>query len=925
MTSGGLTPEARARVEIDAQLAQAGWSVQDRDATDLVNHLGVAVREVIMAAGAGRADYILYINRRIVGVIEAKPAGTTLSEVHWQSRRYSQGLTQDQKMVALTQNGELPFIFEASGTETYFTNLFDPEPRARRLFNFPRPDSLRKTIDLAEQRPEKATWRCAVRSMPSFEGYDLRPASLRSGQAIERSLSEGKYSKSLVQMATGAGKTRMAVTEAYRLLTFGGFNRILFLVDRNNLGDQTLREFRDWDAPGAGRKFTDLYNVDKLTNAGMVGSSSVVISTIQRVWSVLKGQNVVDDDDQSIDGFVPEAPVEVVYNEVLTPESFDLIIVDECHRSIYGLWRGVLEYFDAHIVGLTATPTKQTLGFFQQNLVSEYTFAESVADKVNVDFEVYRIKTEITENGAKIDAQTIVPVMNLKTREQRLTQLDEEVEYKKTELDRSVMATNQIRTVLETFRDRLFTEIFPKRSVVPKTLIFAKDDNHAEEIVRQVKEVFGKGNDFAAKITYNSKDPKKLLQEFRNSSTLRIAVTVDMIATGTDVKAIECVFFMRDVRSGTYFEQMKGRGARSMDDASFSAITPDAKHKERFVIVDAVGVTEHDFVEATPLERNKGLSLKQLFEKAATFTISQDETASLASRLSRLSRELTPSENDEIAALAGRPLQEISQQLIRIADPNALAEVIENAPKDVNGEPMVNKAMRDFIDQLVTPISGNASLRTRLLEIRTSHDLVIDDISVDSVLSGTGGVVDTTKARNLVESWKQYLEDNKNEITAIQLLYSKPQGVSISFREIQELANRIQRPHPTWTPEVLWAAYEAIEPTKVRKSPTHTTSDLVSLVRFTLGVVPELVPFAEVVEQRYQGWLLLQDQRGVTFTENQKWWIERIKDAICSGVSFETTSLDGAPFTEKGGTDGMLAALPNASEIIEDLNKELAA
>lgn len=925
MTSGGLTPEARARVEIDAQLVQAGWSVQDRTAIDLVNHQGVAVREVIMAAGAGRADYILYINRRIVGVIEAKPAGTTLSEVHWQSRRYSQGLTQDQQVAALTHNGELPFIFEASGTETYFTNLFDPEPRARRLFNFPKPDTLRRTIDLAEIKPSAPTWRCAVRNMPLFDGYDLRPASLRSSQAIEKSLAEGKYSKSLVQMATGAGKTRMAVTEAYRLLTFGGFNRILFLVDRNNLGDQTMREFRDWEAPGAGRKFTDLYNVDKLTNAGMVASSSVVISTIQRVWSVLKGQNVSEDDDQSIDGFVPDAPVEVVYNEVLSPESFDLIIVDECHRSIYGLWRGVLEYFDAHVVGLTATPTKQTLGFFQKNLVSEYTFAESVADKVNVDFEVYRIRTEITEHGAKIDAQTIVPVMNLKTREQRLTQLDEEVEYKKTELDRSVMSTNQIRTVLETFRDRLFTEIFPNRSVVPKTLIFAKDDNHAEEIVRQVKEVFGKGNDFAAKITYNSKDPKKLLQEFRNSSTLRIAVTVDMIATGTDVKAIECVFFMRDVRSGTYFEQMKGRGARSMDDASFAAITPDAKHKERFVIVDAVGVTEHDFVEATPLERNKGLSLKQLFEKAATFTISQDETASLASRLSRLSRELTPSENDEIAALAGRPLQEISQQLIRIADPNALAEVVENAPKDSKGEPQVQKAMRAFIDELVTPIAGNAALRVRLLEIRTSHDLVIDDVSVDSVLAGTGGVVDTSKARNLVASWKQYLEDNRNEITAIQLLYSKPQGVAITFKEIQELANRIQRPHPTWTPEVLWAAYEAIEPAKVRKSATHTTTDLVSLVRYTLGVMSELVPFRELVEERYQGWLLAQEQHGAVFNDTQRWWLDKIKDAICTGVRFESQVLDAAPFTERGGTDGLLQCLPNAAQIIEAMNRDLAA
>ena len=635
--STNLTPEERARVLIDEQLTQAGWVVQDRKNIDLVNYVGVAVRETILKNVAGRADYLLYLNRKIIGVIEAKPSGVTLTEVQWQSHRYSKGLDVDQAKVAVLHREELPFIYEASGTETHYTNLYDPEPRARQIFNFQKPETLARIIrESANQN--QATWRGRVHNLPNTEGYDLRPASRRAIIAIEDSLKANQHSRSLVQMATGAGKTRMAVTESYRLLKFGGFTRVLFLVDRNNLGDQTLREFRDFTTPDDGRKFTDLYNVDKLTGSGMVGSSAVVISTIQRVFSVLKGKTVPEDDDPNIDSYIPDAPVEVQYNPELPPEAFDLVIVDECHRSIYGLWRGVIEYFDAHIIGLTATPTKQTLGFFQQNLVSEYTFPQSVADKVNVDFEVYRIRTKISEKGATIEAGTIVPVLDKRTREQRLLELDNDIPYTSNELDRSVVSKSQIRTVLETYRDRLFTEIFPGRRVVPKTLIFAKDDNHAEEIVTQVMQVFGKGNDFAAKITYNSKEPKKLLQDFRNSPTLRIAVTVDMIATGTDVKAIECVFFMRDVRSGTYFEQMKGRGARSMDDASFTSLTPDSTHKARFVIVDAVGVTEHDFVDAAPLERNKTVPLKTLLEKAATFTITADETASLASRLARLSR-----------------------------------------------------------------------------------------------------------------------------------------------------------------------------------------------------------------------------------------------------------------------------------------------
>jgi type I restriction enzyme R subunit len=657
----------------------------------------------------------------------------------------------------------------------------------------------------------------------------------------------------------------------------------------------------------------------------MVGSSAVVISTIQRVFSVLKGQPVTDVDDPGIDGYVPVAPVEVQYNPDLPPESFDLVIVDECHRSIYGLWRGVIEYFDAQVVGLTATPTKQTLGFFQQNLVSEYTFPQSVADKVNVDFEVYRIKTKISEKGATIDAGTVVPVLDKRTRAQRFEALDEDVTYKPGELDRSVVSKSQIRTVLETYRDRLFTEIFPGRRVVPKTLIFAKDDNHAEEIVTQAMEVFGKGNDFAAKITYNAKDPKKLLQDFRNSPTLRIAVTVDMIATGTDVKAIECVFFMRDVRSGTYFEQMKGRGARSMDDASFTSLTPDATHKERFVIVDAVGVTEHDFVDAAPLERTKSASLKDLLEKVATFTITADETASLASRLARLSREITPAENAELAELAGVPLQSITQELVKIADPDTLAAVIENGPKDIDGKIDTKKALSNFIEEIIMPIASNPKLRQRLIEIRASHDLIFDEGNKDELLDARG-VVDTSKAKSLVESWIKYVEDNRDEITAIQMLYSKPKNVSITYKEIKELSERIRRPHPTWTVDVLWNAYLALEPTKVRKSAVHTTTDLVSLVRFTLGQMNELVPYAQLVEERYAGWLLQQENLGVKFTDNQKWWLDRIKDAISQSAHFDVKDLELSPFTERGGSSGVEEALGNSvSQIIESMNMELAS
>jgi type I restriction enzyme R subunit len=918
-------PEEQARDLIDEQLRQAGWFVCDRKDIDLLNRQGNAVREVIMEVGHGRADYLLYVDQRVVGVIEAKPVGTTLAGVQWQSAMYAEGLPAAYRPTAVLRDERLPFVFEASGTETQYTNGFDPVPRARKVFNFPRPETLARIIRDAETNPEAPTWRGRVLSMPPFDDYDLRPASKVAVGAIERSLAEQKHQRSLVQMATGAGKTRMAVTESYRLIKHGGFNRVLFLVDRNNLGDQTLREFRDFTTPDDGRKFTELYIFEKLTSAGMVGSSKVVISTIQRVFSVLRGQEVPDTDDPTVDGYVPPAPVTVEYSELLPPESFDLIIVDECHRSIYGLWRGVLEYFDAHLLGLTATPTKQTYGFFRQNLVSEYTYAQSVADGVNVDFEVYRIKTQISENGSTIEAKTTVPKQDRRTRQQRLEELEDDFTYTAKQLDRDVTSKAQIRLVLETFRDRLFTEIFPGRSVVPKTLIFAKDDNHAEEIVNTAREVFGAGNDFAAKITYNAKDPKGLLQKFRNSPTLRIAVTVDMIATGTDVKAIECVFFMRDVRSRTYFEQMKGRGARTIDNTDFQTITPDATFKERFVIVDAVGVTEHPFVDAAPIERNKSLSLKQLLERAATLTITADETATLASRLSRLERELTPKEDKELATLAGVPLTAITKGLLTITDPDVIAQIEQNAPTKADGTPDIGTAVRQHLNTVVEPLAGNAALRNRLLEIRASHDRIIDEVSVDVLIDATG-VVDYDKCKEVITSWKGFLEEHRNEITLIDVLYQQDKNAAITFAELRELADRIAAPPRSWTIDLIWNAYQALDTDNVRRTNRHTATDLITLIRYTLNQNNELVPYATTVEERYANWLAQQAQAGTTFTEDQRWWLDAIKDTIIQSTHVELDDLAKAPFTDRGGLDGAGNALgTNAQAIIDDLNNTLAA
>lgn len=898
-----LPAEARARKLIDAQLTQAGWVVQDKKDLNLFAAQGVGVREVVMKPGHGRVDYLLYVDKAVVGVIEAKPVGTPLSGVEWQSAMYADGLPADVRIAAKTRDGRLPFVFEASGVETHFANGFDPEPRARLIFNVPRPETLARQLRDAETNPNYPTWRAKVRKLPALDTDALRPAQIEAINGVENSLANQQYDRSLVQMATGAGKTFTAVTQSYRLLKHGGFDRVLFLVDRNNLADQTLGEFQNYRTPDDGRRFTELYNVNKLSSAGLLGSTKVTISTIQRVFRFIKAGEVSDTDDPDIDDYVPDAPVTVSYSDALPPETFDLVIVDEAHRSIYGVWRGVLEYFDAHVVGLTATPGKQTFAFFKQNLVSDYTYPESVADGVNVDFDVYRIRTKISDQGSHIDAGTIVPKVDRRTREQRLEALDDDLDYVPGQLDRAVTATDQIRTVLEAFRDRLFTEIFPGRSTVPKTLIFAKDDNHAEEIVKQVREVFGKGNDFAAKITYNARNAKEQLKAFRTSPALRIAVTVDMIATGTDVKPLECVFFMRDVRSAQYFEQMKGRGARTIPDADFQAVTPDATTKSRFVIVDAIGVTEHDFVEP-PLNRQRSVPLKKLLEKAANLTITEDEAATLASRLAKLELDLTDAERVELDEVAGQPVRDIIRSLVDAVEPSTTTP--------------------EAIEAALVPIASNPELRNRVLELRAAHDRIIDEVSADELLEA-GGVVDTGKARTIVESWTAYLDEHRDEITALQLGYEAGER-RIDFGFIEGLAARIARPPHNWTPDIIWNAYAAVDGPKVHRSATHAVTDLVSLVRYATGVDDELIPYGDRVREKYAAWLRQQEQAGVTFSDTERWWLDRMVSVIASSAGIRVEDLDDAPFIERGGTDGAIRDLGDrAAELIDELNAELTA
>jgi type I restriction enzyme R subunit len=508
MTSG---PEDKAREQIDRMLVQAGWDVQDVKKAAIYSKQGVAIREFPLKTGFGEADYLLYVDGKAAGVIEAKKEGTTLTGVEIQSGRYSKGLPDN--LPAWFR--PLPFCYQSTGKETRFTNGFDPEPRSRNVFAFHRPDILAHWLeDGVPATGDRAAYRSPfyegastllsrVRTMPQLQEAGLWPAQIEAVKNLERSLAQGRP-RALIQMATGSGKTFTAITFIYRLIKFAGARKILFLVDRANLGRQTLREVQQYVSPYNNFKFTEEFIVQRLTSNTLDTTARVCISTIQRLYSMLRGEEITDDADetsaQGLENVYKEIPP-IEYNPAIPIETFDIIVTDECHRSIYNLWRQVLEYFDASIIGLTATPNKQTFGFFNQNLVMEYNHDQAVADGVNVNYDVYRIRTAITQEGSTIDAGFFVDRRDRETRAVRWERLDEPLIYDTNQLDRDVVAMDQIRKVIQTFRDRLFTEIFPGRAEVPKTLIFAKDDSHAEDIVKIVREEFGKGNDFCQKIT----------------------------------------------------------------------------------------------------------------------------------------------------------------------------------------------------------------------------------------------------------------------------------------------------------------------------------------------------------------------------------------------------------------------------------------
>jgi len=924
-----MTPEAQARQRIDRKLEAAGWRVQDAKAINLGAGRGIAAREY--PTDTGPADYLLFVDRTPIGVIEAKrdEEGHKLSAHEPQTARYANARLKWRKDAA-----PLRFLYEATGQILWFTDGSDPTPRARELFHFLRPDTL------AEWAAQPDTLRARLQRLPPLPARGLRDCQVRAVTGLEASLAKNTQ-HALIHMATGAGKTFTAITAVYRLLKFAGAKRILFLVDTRNLGKQAHQEFMAYTPPDDARTFTELYNVQRLSSSRIDPHAQVCISTIQRMYSILSGTELAEDsEDISPADAAPALQGErlVQYNPSVPVEEFDFIVIDECHRSIYNLWKQVLDYFDAFLIGLTATPDQRTYGFFGQNVVAEYNYEQSVLDGVNVGYDVYEIETEVSRKGGRIEAREWVDHRDRVTRAKRWAQTEDDIDYGRTDLDKSVVNPDQIRTVIGAMKAAVETRIFPARKETPKTLIFAKTDSHADDIVRTVREVYGEGNDFCRKVTYTEADADGVLANFRNEYHPRIAVTVDMIATGTDVKPLEVLLFMRDVRSRGYYEQMKGRGVRSLDEESLRKVSNSASGaKERFVLIDAVGVERSLKTDSRPLERKPGVSLDALLKAVAVGAHDDDTVLSLGNRLLRLCKQLDDKALAKIRqASGGIGLQDLARGLVQALDPDRIAADALDAAKaagitrseDALSDAELDAAKQQRIATACRPFDA-PQLREHIESARREREQVIDILNADTVTRSEFAEQAQANAQRNVQAFEDFLKTHRDELAALSFFYAQPyQRRALTLEMIQELHDALSRPPLMLTATKLWDAYARVQEHRVRGvDARRQLTDLVALVRFALGLDDELRPFADAVDRKFADWVFRHNgKRTTAFSPEQMDWLRLMKDHIAASCCIERDDFDYAQLAARGGLQKAWSVFGSELDgLMAGMNEELVA
>ena len=854
-----MTPEEKARQKIDQWFIDAGWEVINRDEYEPTS-TAVAIREGLLKSNL-EADYFLFINGKAVGVLEAKREETDAfsSKVCEQAALYARSVPN----IYQTYQKPLPFIFTSNGKELYFCDFREQDHYFKQIMTIPTPHELVKKLGINDY----------FAGLPTLRKKGLRDCQYEAITELENSFRAGQK-RALMVLATGAGKTYTACLAAYRMLSYTPMRRVLFLVDRNNLGKQAEGEFGTFRLTENGEAFSTIFTVNRLRSSSIPSDSNVIISTIQRLFSFLKGDAIEDNEDD--DENEPTEEVELPPNPNLPHDYFDMIIVDECHRSIYGNWRKVLEYFDtARLVGLTATPIPETMAFFNNNRIVNYTLEKSIVDGVNVDCRVYRIKTQVTETGGAILEGEKFKEETRYTGEVKTVSSKETKTYTNKELNRSIINPAQIKLILSTYRDVVYTELFndpqrePNMDYLPKTLIFALNEAHATNIVQIAKEVFGRTDDrFVQKITYSAGDSNELIRQFRNDKDFRIAVTCTLVATGTDVKPLEVVMFMRDVESLPLYIQMKGRGVRTIGDEQLRNVTPNAFSKDCFYLVDAVGVTEHEKTIPTASDESttKIITLKELLERISHGYIPDEYLKRLAATLARIFNKADESQRKEFARLSHDDMKELSARIYAALEKGTLPPFVSTEKPNSERK------------GLVSPLANHADARRYLLILAAGFVNTLMP-GEDTLISKGFSIED---AKNTTEAFEEFCRENADEIEALRIIYNN-EGEPITYSMLKDLEHKLKMANNHFDPKQIWNSYAILSPSKVKHSTTKEESDaltnIIQLVRFAFRQIERLDSVVTTSKQYFNLWLG-QNQREIT--DKQREVISHIVDYIAA-------------------------------------------
>lgn len=844
-----MLPEEKARVKIDDKLNRAGWYVVDRD--EYVPQTTSAIREAL-AQGNKESDYLLFIDNKAIAVLEAKRADNHLGEdVESQAENYARTPL---SWYGLWENGFIPLVYMSNGEKILFKNLLSGEDEYTEIDTMHTPKEMLRLIKRSSE----------YGALPKLEKQSLRDCQYNAEINFEKSIKNGKK-KNLAVLATGSGKTYLACLASYRLLNYTATKRILFLVDRNNLARQTESEFSQFNMTENKKEMNALYDIKRLKREGDL-KGDIVISTIQKLFAIMTGQAVSDDSEDAEDERIAEneekkddTVIQLGDDLAIPPDYFQFIIVDECHRSIYGKWKAVLDYFKgANILGLTATPTEEAYAYFDKNIVENYTYEHSVVDGVNVPARIYRIMTEVTEHGGSLEEGTSVTETARRTGSDTTYTVEKGKDYENKLLDRSIVNRQQIRQVLETFKNAIYTDLYPEREksweYVPKTLIFAKNDNHATEIVEAVKDVF-KGEfpnevvpeHFVQKITYSSDDSNGLIRDLRNEKDFRIAVTVTLVATGTDVKPLEVVLFMKDVMSEVLYTQMKGRGCRVITDDKLREVTPNADTKECYYIVDAIGVTEHDKdipgPGPGPGPYIRRLTLEQLLERLSHNELSDDNLFLLRDYCAIINRRY------EDNRFFGHHLEYFINNFGY--SPKDLAADIQEAFEDGKLPPYNSPSDDNHIRMaLIDRLISNIPARKKLLELRQGYILTTDE-DPDTLISA--GFSKET-AKTYTENFEKYINDNKDSIEALRIIYNS-EDTLITHSMLADLRDRLLSESSHFSAPQLWKYYRTLDPSSVDeldvRANAKALTNLIQLVRYAYKKNPKLTSLMNGFVQRF--------------------------------------------------------------------------